>query len=282
MTLRKAVALVLVVSTLLILMATPAMAAKPENNLAGAITVPWNLSADVMPVPPYGSKDISGSDTASKLQVNQPNGQVEAAITGVMKGLDPNSEYTVYLSNGYQPYVYTGWDITGNWVIRFVYYGGNYDHNITIDVQNDGTFSGFGSAGSHTETLTGTIDVMSGDIWFRSTYENNYWYEATGTISADGTMSGTWGNDSQGYGHTWSSTSGVAVETHTGNTGWSGLFTNTIQPFKFMTDEDGSGSWHFNMKDANFPGPGSYTLSVWVNAPGATILISDNFHVEVD
>mgnify|MGYP001768376835 CR=1 FL=1 len=78
-------------------------AVKPEGNLAGAVNVDWNLSADVAPVPPYGSRDIPGSDTASKLIVNQPNGNNEVVITGVMKDLHSNTTYTVYMSKGYTP-----------------------------------------------------------------------------------------------------------------------------------------------------------------------------------
>jgi hypothetical protein len=88
-------------STLILLIfGSPALAVKPETNLAKAQEVAWNLSAAVMPVPPYGSHDIPGSDTASKLIVNQPNGNTEVTITGVMNGLNPNTTYTVYLSNG--------------------------------------------------------------------------------------------------------------------------------------------------------------------------------------
>ena len=83
--------------------ATSQTKVKPTGNLAGAKEVDWNLSGDVMPVPPYGSFDIEGSDIASKLIVNQPNGNVEVTVTGVMKGLDPNTTYTVILSNGYTP-----------------------------------------------------------------------------------------------------------------------------------------------------------------------------------
>jgi len=34
--------------------------------------------------------------------------------------------------------------------------------------------------------------------------------------------------------------------------------------------------------DADFPGPGTYSLSVWINEAGATMLISDVFTVTVD
>lgn len=259
-----------------------AFAVKPKN-LASAEKIPWHLSGDVMPVPPYGSRDISGSDTASKLIVNQPNGNTEVTITGAMNGLNPNTKYTVYISKAWSPQTTwpglfnTGWNIKGSWIIRFNL-GSNYDHDIVIDVQDDGTFSGYGGypAGgppySITETVTGTIDVMSGAVTFHSDYDNTgYWYDAEGTIAVDGTMSGTWGNDGQGYGHSWTSISGNAVKRH------------TVPTFTFMTDEYGAGSWHLNLRDEDFSGePGTYILSVWINEAGRTMLISDNFKVEVD
>lgn len=108
--------LVLTVSVLVSAVIIPsiAFAVKPAGNLAGAIKVPWNLSADVMPAHPcgaYGTLDIPGSDTASKLIVNQPNGNTEVTITGAMNGLHSNTEYTVYLSNKYTPY--TPLDVNG-------------------------------------------------------------------------------------------------------------------------------------------------------------------------
>lgn len=278
---KRLIAIALAIA-LFLTMGVPVQAVKPSGNLASAQKVAWNLSAAVMPVPPYGSGDIPGSDTASKLIVNQPNGNTELTITGAMNGLNPNTAYTVYLSNGYEPYV-TGWNIVGTWVIRFVL-GGNWDHDITIAVQSDGTFSGSGgwpAGGSHniTETVTGTIDVMSGAITIHSVYNTGYWYDATGTIASDGTMSGTWGNPGQGYSNSWLSISGNAV-THTGDTKWTGLFTPSIQPFTFTTDAAGAGSWHINMRDDDFPETGEHTLSVWIN--NGTILISDNFEVAVD
>ena len=280
--------LVAVLFAMLIFSVAPVLAVKPSGNLASAEKVAWNVSAEVMRVPPYGSQDIPGSDDASKLIVNQPNGNVEVVITGVMNGLNPNTMYTVYLSKGYTPYVYTGWNIKGTYVLRLEY-GANYDHDIIIDVQSDGALSGTGgypSGGSpynypYHEDITGTIDVMTGAITIHSVYENGYWYEATGTIASDGTMSGTWTASNVGTPSVWYSIAGQATRTHTGDMGWSGLFTNTIQPFTFTTNEYGSASWHLNLRDSDFNGPSTYTLSVWINA-GLTMLISDNFTVEVD
>ncbi|MBN1367671.1 MAG: hypothetical protein JW967_07075 [Dehalococcoidales bacterium] len=111
---KKVIIVFISVILLTLLIAFPAYA-KPADNMAGAVKVAWNLSAAVMPVPPYGSQDIPGSDTASKLIVNQPNGKVEVAMTGAMKGLNADTTYTVYLSKCYEPYVDTGWDIEGDW-----------------------------------------------------------------------------------------------------------------------------------------------------------------------
>ena len=76
------------------------LADKPDGNINGGQKVNWNLSGAVMPVPPYGSADITGSDTASKLTVGQPRCDEKAEINGEMKGFTPNTTYTVYLSKG--------------------------------------------------------------------------------------------------------------------------------------------------------------------------------------
>jgi len=166
---KKAIIFMLVVA--LIILVTPGIVygVKPAGNEAGALKVAWNLSADVMPVPPYGTLDKLGSDTASKLIVNQPNGNTEVTITGAMNGLYPNKTYTVILSKEY---------------------------------------------------------IL--------------------------------------------------------NTTFPGDFIDKAQRFTFTTDEYGEGSWHINLRDDYFKGPDSYTLSVWINYSGLTILISDNFTVVVN
>ena len=272
----KLLALSLTIAALLSVI--PAQAVKPTQNLASAQKVPWNLSAAVMPVPPYGSRDIVGSDTASKLIVNQPNGNTEVTITGAMNGLHPNTEYTVYLSNSYVKYTPT--NILGiyKWLVL-----STYEHDLVITQQNpDGTFSGTGGypagqspymdPGETPETITGQI---TGDqISLTTTYQNwVYSVTAIGTIALDGSMSGTspW---------EWHTTEGH-VTLASGSTGWPGLFTSTIPQFTFTTDGSGAGSWHLNLRDSNFPGAGKYSMSVWINEAGATILVSDSFDVVV-
>jgi len=269
---------------LLVLSAAPVFAVKPAANL-GAQTVAWNLSSEVMPVPPYGSRDIIGSDADSKLIVNQPNGAVETTITGVMNGLNPNTVYTVYLSKAYTPYVATGWNVAGNYVIDLTVGTTHYTEYLVLSQQGS-DITGVSLAlagGASTWTITaGSVSGNTVEIYAYFKTNPSMTITMTGIIAADGTISGTWADDAPGTrSGTWSTTSGHAVMTHTGNTGWPGLFTGTVQPFTFTTDEYGSGSWHINLRNSDFASSGTYGMSVWIN-DGATILISDTFSVVVE
>ena len=272
------------VLSMLMVTSLPVLAAKPANNQAGAQKIAWNLSGAVMPVPPYGlygTIDIPGSDTASKLIVNQPNGKTMVTITGAMNGLHSNTVYTVYLSNGYTKYTpYTPINVVGSykWLVL-----GTYSHDLVITTENpDGTFSGTGgypAGGPYQTTEIITGQVTGNQITFTTTYLGPYGmgYTATasGTIAADGSMSGTspW---------EWHTTSGAA-KLASGSTGWPNLFTSTVPAFTFTTDASGAGSWHINLTAANFPAgdPAGtpYKLSVWINEADATMLISDTFSV---
>lgn len=276
---RKILSIVLGLA--LVLCSTGTIYAKgAADNSAGAVKVKWNLSGAVMPVPPYGLVDIPGSDTASKLIVNQPNGKVEANLTGVMNGLNPNTEYTVFLSNGYTKYTPL---VTPNVVGTYTWLVlGTYAHDLFITTQNpDGTFTGTGgypAGGPYqtTENVTGQVvgTTITFTVTYLGPYSPGYSVTVSGTIAPDGSMSGTlpW---------EWHTTSGAATLA-SGSTGWPGLFTNTITPFTFTTDAYGAGSWHVNLKNGDFPlGLGTYTLSVWINGAGGTMLVSDVFQVVV-
>ena len=67
------------------------------------------------------------------------------------------------------------------------------------------------------------------------------------------------------------------------NTVYPGLFTNKVPAFTFLNDPTGVNHWTFILLNADFPGPGTYTLSVWINESGTntTVLISDNFAVTI-
>ncbi|HCC67602.1 TPA: hypothetical protein DEP90_00055 [Patescibacteria group bacterium] len=238
-------------------------AAKPMDNKAGARKIEWNLSSDVMPVPPYGSRDIEGSDELSKLIVNWPNGEVQTNVTGVMKGLNPMTTYTVYLSKIYTPYQKV--DITGEWVWTVM---GTYTHDIKIDSVNlDGTFTAIGGYPTGEEEYL-TEETISGhvsgnEITFTTVYSGSYnpgyTVTVTGTINPDGSITGT---------SPWVWEAGVdAVTAESGSKGWSSLLPG-VESFTFMTDEYGEGSWHYNFMEL------VEEFSVWIN-DGATILISD-------
>jgi hypothetical protein len=261
--------------------ATSQTKVKPEG-LGGAQTYAWHLSGALMPSPPWGLSDISGSDTASKLIVNQPNGNVEVAVTGVMNGLHPNTVYTVYPSNEWS--TSEKWNIVGDWSLRFMY-GGAYDHDMTVTFQNmyTGVFSGTGyyiTDPSTTWIILGTSKVVGNTIYLDLQYTgSSYTVNAQGTINTNGAIiDGTWLSNANQSG-AWSSTSGQATKKTVGN-GYPGLFLGQ-ETLTFLTDEYGAGSWHFNLKNDDFNIPGTYSLSVWINE-GGTILISDNFEVIVN
>jgi len=67
------------------------------DKLARPFNVKWNLSGAVMPTPPnggdYGRIDIPNSNSASKLIVQELEGEVKVKIVCDMKGLRPNARY---------------------------------------------------------------------------------------------------------------------------------------------------------------------------------------------
>jgi len=151
------------------MIAIPAGSVKSFSDLPSYEDIAWHLSGDVGPVPPYGSGDIPGSDTHSKLSVHQADGNSELALIGAMNGLDPTTVYTVLVSKGY-----------------------------------------------------------------------------------------------------------FATPVY-----WPGLLTISLPSFTFTTDRYGSGIWHIQVSDTDFEGPGTYAVSVWINSPGRTVLISNTFMIQV-
>jgi hypothetical protein len=268
----------LVIGTLL-LGAVPASAA----NQAGAQKVAWNLSAAVMPVPPYGTMDIPGSDSASNLIVNRPNGEVRAILNGSMKDLHPNTTYTVYLSKGYTPYVLNGWNVAGSYDVNIEYLGTNYAEVLVL-TQSGTSITGVSLAlfGGGSPWTIDSGSVSGTAVSLHAFYNANPAMRLgmQGTIAANGSMSGTWADEAPGTRTgTWATTSGQA--TNAGSTGWPGLFSATVPEFTFTTNLAGNGNWHLNLRDDDFAGPGTYALSVWINEAGATILISNSFEVTI-
>lgn len=130
-------------------------------------------------------------------------------IVSLLVFVIPVSAKVDRVSDGYGP-----WNVTGDWVLTFVY-GGNWNHDIHITTQNpDGTFNGTGGypAGgpySITETISGT--VSDNNITIHSVYAGSvYTYDAVGTIAADGSMSGTLTTNASQSG-SWSAPAGSAT-----------------------------------------------------------------------
>jgi len=254
---------------------------------AGAQKYGWYLSGAVMPSPPYGQHDIVGSDTASKLIVNLPNGKVGATITGVMNGLSKDTTYIVYLSNKYTKYVSIGWNVAGSWVFSMEYQGNQYPHDMIL-TQTGTSLSGSGgypAGGGPSYSYAWTIDsgyVSGSTIHLEMHYTAGASCTMTmdGTIASAGTMSGTWLDNCDGARTgTWATRSGFATLTHSGDMGWTGLYTSTIQPFTFTTDDSGAGSWHVNVP-ASIIAKSPSMASVWINGAGGTILVSDSFNIK--
>jgi hypothetical protein len=181
------------------------------------------------------------------------------------------------------------WSVEGDWVIAVN--NGLYLHDYTFTMTSlyDGTFVGVGGYPSAADPYTYDEVVINGQITgntitFTAIYYSpttglptGYTWTATGTIDINGNLvAGT--GDSGVF--EWHSTSGQATRV-TDGAGYPGLFGN-LQTFTFMTDDTGAGSWHINLRESDFTGPCTYDLSVWINKPGRTILISDNFQVTIE
>lgn len=113
--------------------------------------------------------------------------------------------------------VYQKWSLVGNWVLQIDYYGGKYNHDISIATQTGGSLTGTGgypAGGPYTinETITGT--VSNDNVSITSSYDgSSYNFTALGTIAADGTMSGNWSSNT-GQSGTWLSTAGQATASY--------------------------------------------------------------------
>ena len=306
---------VFVVLALLLSLTVPALAAKPDvppgqekkvekvkiekevrneeqqEKENGAEKYEFFLSGDVMPSPPYGLSDVEGSDEKSKLIVNQPNGKPIANVTGILKGLMPSSEYTVFISNGYEPYMLTeNWSMVGDYILALDYNGSIYTHDISITSQTDGVFVGTGGypsglAYTHEENISGEVTETSVSLHSVYTTTNaGYVYDVEFEIAPDGTLTGTWtSNGEVSDGRPLEVTSGKAMLIPVGDTGWPGLLTPELPAFTVMTDEEGHVSWHVNILCEMVECiEGEIEFSVWINGPGGTILISETVVLECD
>ena len=131
----------------------------------------------------------------------------------------------------------SAWSLLGTWKLRFVY-GGNYDHDMTVIAQSDGVLTGTGgypAGGSHTHKWTMNGLVSGSLVTLNIAYQTGnpgYTLVASGTIAADGTMSGLWTSNASQSG-TWSTLAGAAY--------WSVLCTGKGK-FHYW---DVNGDWYY-------------------------------------
>jgi hypothetical protein len=131
------------------------------------------------------------------------------------------------------------WNVVGDWVLEFDYLGRLYIHDMTI---TDNTFTGTGgyptgAPYTTTWTVTGVVDGDSVDMTIN--YDNSsYFVHAVGTIATDGTMSGTWSNNSQSG--TWTSTDGIATRE---TCDWD-YFVKIVTPSSLNGDYEDGGIWY--------------------------------------
>jgi hypothetical protein len=118
------------------------------------------------------------------------------------------------------------WDVTGNYVIAYTCgfgCGGTYPHDLAVTQDSSGSLTGsdgypVGGPYVYTQVLTSgsvvgsTIDYYSNYTASADAVTPQTTTHVTGTIAADGTMSGAWTDNYQGgfRGGPWSTTSGAA------------------------------------------------------------------------
>lgn len=116
------------------------------------------------------------------------------------------------------------WDVSGDYEIDMNYLGTDYAHDMSLEMEADGSLSG--SGGSPAGANVYTWEITSGSVDGNSIeFDANYTatsdavtpqtvLHVEGTIAADGTISGIWSDNYQGgtRAGTWESTSGAAVE----------------------------------------------------------------------
>lgn len=248
--------------------------------------VPWNLSANVMPGPPYGAYDIPGSDTASKLTIKQSNGNAAIKITGDLNGLTPNTTYYAKVLRNYikgapervpmDPNGYFGM----NWHDEI----NNIDHdefNTSQDIAN-GTFTGYDcyptSTCNYQSDVTGTYSGNQYTITIANYNDPTSVYttplKLTGTIQPDG---GVKSNADSPIPWTSAAYTVISAEPN--------LFNMNIDIPVFTTDKHGSAKWTIRVPNSDLVA-GPNEMSVWVytgnntmNSPTYVLLISDNFTV---
>ena len=245
------------------------MNVKQNRDDEGAIKEDWTIS----------SSAIWSSDSTCKLIFNHPNGHTTATITGIMRGLNPSTTYTVHITDGYV--TNNGWSMTGTWTRNVVYSGTTYTHSYTTTQSGD-TYTGTGRKPATgtieaTESVTGTI---TGDyLTFHSTYltgDPGYTQDAVGTIAPDGSISGTW-TDNDGRSGSWTSPAGSAKPTET-TTSTNYLMIPTLT---LKTNPAGNANFHINIHRDDLSFDSEHSITLLIKEGDYTILFSDPITLKI-
>ena len=216
--------------------------------------------------------DITVSDPKIKLIVNSPNGHIVATITGIMRGLEPSTEYMVHIADGQA--TVNAWSISGTWTRNVDFQGTIYTHLYTT------TQSGSHYAGTGRKPATGTVEAtesitgtVTGDhITFTTTYltgDPPYVQTGEGEIEEDGSSSGTW-TDNDGRSGSWASPPGSAVKV--GTTAAVNYLAETVT---FKTNKVGNANFHINLHSDDFASDGLHYITLQIKEGDNMILISD-------
>jgi hypothetical protein len=168
------------------------------------------------------------------------------------------------------------WNITGSYVMAMNLQSTNYPHDMVLAQDSSGNLTGNGGSpagGSYAYTWVITSgSVVGNTMSFSADYTTSTdavnpqtTMVASGTIAADGSISGTWSDNYQGGARsgTWSTTSGNAVA----------LGTLSAQDFGVMNVSDVMGyTAGFGLTDASFAGATSIVTQLY---SGDTLLQTD-------
>lgn len=115
------------------------------------------------------------------------------------------------------------WDVSGHYVTTFVFLGGTYPHTMNLSEDSSGNVTGSGGYPAGASVYQYSWHVTSGTV-VGNTINLTILYDTgaagtvmhmTGTIAADGTLSGNWDDNYGGTRNgTWSTTSGAANVTN--------------------------------------------------------------------
>ncbi len=189
------------------------------------------------------------------------------------------------------------WNVTGSHIVAFNYLGTDYNHDLILSQDGIGNLTGSGGSpvGGNVYTWVLTSGSVSGNtISFSANYTATpdavtpqTTMLVTGTIAANGTMSGSWSDNYQGgtRAGTWASVVGTAQEISSstvvvsGNTsagenlpGW--MFnrdTSTATPFEFNTASASIGTGSLYIKPIGATAADKFIAENFINAPVANL-----------